>query len=106
MALFGYPLAREKQCRACGASGARCLRALVELNRENSGTPLSHVLAIADDVPAKFEIEFDPYVLGIEGKSANWCHWARGARGGTPCQCGAAHRLKGRGCQMQLPRAT
>ena len=51
VALFGYPVAREKQCRACGASGARCLRALVELNRENSGTPLSHVLAIADESP-------------------------------------------------------
>ena len=51
MALFGYPVAREKQNRACGASGARCLRALVELNRENSGTPLSHVLAIADESP-------------------------------------------------------
>jgi class 3 adenylate cyclase len=64
MALFGYPVAREKQCRACGASGARYPRALVELNRENSCTPLSHVLAIADDVLAKFEMEFDPYVLG------------------------------------------
>ena len=51
VALFGYPVAREKQCRTCGASGAHCLRALVELNRENSGTPLSHVLAIADESP-------------------------------------------------------
>ena len=39
LALFGYPVAREKQCRACGASGARYPRALVQLNRENSGTP-------------------------------------------------------------------
>jgi hypothetical protein len=39
LALFGYHGAREKQCRACGASGARYPRALVQLNRENSGTP-------------------------------------------------------------------
>ena len=29
----------------------RCERRSLQLNRENSGTPLSHVLAIADESP-------------------------------------------------------
>ena len=72
-------MAREKQCRACGASGARYPRALVELNRENSGTPLSYVLAI----------DAISHVVHAVARLASV----------------VLRPPQGRGCQMQLPRA-
>jgi hypothetical protein len=58
LALFGYPVAQEKQCRACErrwlSTGVGRIEPL-ELRH-----PLSHVLAIAGDVPAKFEMQNAP----------------------------------------------
>jgi hypothetical protein len=62
--------------------------------------------AIADDVPAKFEIEFDLYVFGVVKENL-----PTGAIGHVVhavarlASVVLLHRLKGCGCQMQLPRA-
>ena len=86
-----------------GCSAVGYPRALVELNRENSGTPLSHVLAIADDVPAKFEREFDLYVFGVVKENLPTGDVVHAVA--RLASVVLLHRLKGRGCQMQLPRA-